>query len=54
MNLIVSLFNNMKILEIKLRSCGDEATDFQSRKLPEAVPNSNCWSVILIDSALKK
>ena len=43
MNLVVSLFNNIKILEIKIRSCGDEATEFQSRKLPESVPNSNCW-----------
>ena len=33
---------------------GDEATDFQSRKLPETAANYNCWSVILIDFVLKK
>ena len=46
MNLIVSLFNNMKILEIKLRSCGD----FQSRKLPQIfkVENYLKQSLILI------
>ena len=33
---------------------GNEAIDFHTRKIPEAGSNYNFWSVILIDSVLKK
>ena len=45
---------NKKILKTKIRSYGDEAPDFHTRKIPEAGCNYICWMVILIDSVLKK
>ena len=41
-------------MKTKIRSYGDEATDFYSSKIPEAGCNYMCWSVLVIDSALKK
>lgn len=41
-------------MKIKLRSCGDEITDFHVIKIPEAGPNYIFWLVTLIDSVLKK
>ena len=43
-----------KLLKTKIRSYGDEATDFQSRQIPETSSNYICWSVTLMDSVLKK
>ena len=48
-----SIFNK-KFLKIEISSYGDEATDFHTREIPEAGSNYICWSVILIDSVLKK
>lgn len=41
-------------MKIKLRSCGDEITDFHVIKISEAGPNYIFWLVTLIDSVLKK
>ena len=41
-------------MKTKIRSYGDETTDFYTRKIPEAGSSYICWSVILIDSVLKK
>ena len=45
---------NREFLKTKIRSYGDEATVFHARKVPEAGPNYIHWSVVLIDSVLKK
>ena len=41
-------------LKSKIRSYEDEATDLHSRKRSEIDSNYICWSVVLIDSVLKK
>ena len=41
-------------LETKLRTYVDEATDFHSRKIPQAGSIYSCWLVIIIDSVLNK
>ena len=43
-----------KLLKTKIRSYGDEATDFQSTQIPETSSNYICWSVTLMDSVLEK
>ena len=43
---------NKNLLKTKIRSYGDEATDFHSGKIPEA--GYIYWSVILIDCVLKE
>ena len=42
-----------KLWKTKIRSCNDETTDFQSRKIPKAGSNYICWSGIIMDSVLK-
>ena len=41
-------------MKTKIKSYGDETTDFFARKILEAGSNQICWSVVLIDSVLKK
>ena len=41
-------------MKTKISFFGYEATDFHSRKIPEANCNYNCWLVTLIDSVLNK
>ena len=45
---------NNKILRTKIKSFGDEATDFHDKKFPEAGSSYACLAVILIDFVLKK
>ena len=45
---------DQKFLKTKTRFCSNAATNFHARKIPEKCSNFVCWSVILIDSVLKK
>lgn len=47
------IFIEKKLWKTKIRSCNDETTDFQSRKIPKAGSNYICWSGIIMDSVLK-
>ena len=46
--------HNKSNLKTQIKSYGNEATDFQTRKIPETGFNYICWLVTLIDSVLKK
>ena len=52
--MITNLFIVKKILKTKLKSDGDEVTDFYDKKLPKMDSNHICLAVISLDSALKK
>ena len=41
-------------MEIKIKSHGDEVTDFYEKKTPKVDSNHTCLAVITLDSALKK
>ena len=41
-------------METKIKSCGDEVTDFYNKKIPEVDSNHTCLAVISLDTALKK
>ena len=41
-------------MKTKIKSNGDEVTDFYDRKLPKMDSNHTCLAVISLDSALKK
>ena len=41
-------------LKTKIKSCGDEATDFHDKKVPKIGSNYTSLAVILIDFVLKK
>ena len=45
---------NIKFLKTKIRSYVDKTTDFCSRKKPETGSNYIHWSVLVINSVLKK
>ena len=45
---------NIKFLKTKIRSYVDKTTDFCSRKIPEIGSNYIHWSVLVINSVLKK
>ena len=45
---------NKKSLETKIKSCGNEVTDFYNKKIPEVDSNHTCLAVISLDTALKK
>ena len=52
--MITNLFIVKKILKTKIKSDGDEVTDFYDKKLPKMDSNHICLAVISLDSALKK
>ena len=52
--MITNLFIVKKILKTKIKSNGDEVTDFYDKKLPKTDSNHICLAVISLDSALKK
>ena len=52
--MITNLFIVKKILKTKIKSDGDEVTDFYDKKLPKIDSNHICLAVISLDSALKK
>ena len=41
-------------METKIKSHGDEVTDFYEKKTPKVDSNHTCLAVITLDSALKK
>ena len=41
-------------MKTKVKSYGDEATDFHDKEMPKAGSNHTCLAVIIIDSVLKK
>ena len=45
---------NYKLLKTQIRSYSDEATDFHTRKIPEAGSDFIYWPVITFDSVLEK
>ena len=45
---------NKEFLKAKIKSHGDEVTDFYDKKIPKADSNHTCLAVISLDSALKK
>ena len=53
-NLIASLSIIKNFLETKIKSHGDEVTDFYDKKIPKVNSNHTCLPVIRLDSALRK
>ena len=47
-------FHNKKSWKIKIRSYGDEVTDFYNNGIPKVDSNHTCLAVISLDSVLKK
>ena len=45
---------NKEFLKTKVKSHGDEVTDFYDKEIPKVDSNHTCLAVISLDSALKK
>ena len=45
---------NKNYLKTKIKSYGDEVTDFYDKKIPKVNSNHTCLAVITLDSSLKK
>ena len=45
---------NKEFLKTKVKSHGDEVTDFYDKEIPKVDSNHNCLAVISLDSTLKK
>ena len=45
---------NEKFLKTKIKSRGDEVTDFYDKKIPKVASNHSCLAVISLDSTLNK
>ena len=45
---------NKEFLKTKIKSHGDEITDFSDKEIPKVDSNHTCLAVISLDSALKK
>ena len=45
---------NKKLLKTKIKSHGDEVTDFYNKKIPKVKSNYTCLAVLSSNSALKK
>ena len=45
---------NKNFLKTKIKSYGDEATDFHDKEIPKVAPDYTCLAVITIGSALQK
>ena len=45
---------NKEYLETKIKSYGNEVTDFYEKKIPKVDSNHTCLALINLDSALKK
>ena len=44
---------NKEFLKTKIKSYGDEVTDFYDKEIPKVGSNHSCLAVISLDSALK-
>ena len=53
-NLIESLHTMNNLLKTKMKSIGDEVTDFYDKEIPKVGSNHTCLAVISWDSTLKK
>ena len=53
-NLIESLYTMNNLLKTKIKSIGDEVTDFYDKEIPKVRSNHTCLAVISWDSTLKK
>ena len=51
-NLIANLSKAKAFLKTKIKSHGDEVTDFHNKKTLKAVSNHTCLTVVSLDSAL--
>ena len=47
-------FYSKEFLETKIKSHGDEVTDFSDKKSPKVDSNHTCLAVLTLDSAFKK
>ena len=45
---------NKKFSKTKIKSRGDEVTDFYDKKIPKIDSNHTCLAIISLDSAVKK
>ena len=45
---------NQNFLKTKIKSYGDDVTDFYDKEIPKVNSNHTCLAVISLDSALKK
>ena len=45
---------NKNFLKTKIKSYGDEVTNFYDKEIPKVDSNNTCLAVISLDSALKK
>ena len=45
---------NKELLQTKIKSHGDEVTDFLDKKIPKVNSNHTCLAVLTLDSAFKK
>ena len=45
---------NKEFLKTKIKSHGDEITDFSDKEIPKVDSDHTCLAVISLDSALKK
>ena len=45
---------NKKFSKTKIKSRGDEVTDFYDKKIPKIESNHTCLAIISLDSAVKK
>ena len=52
--MIASLSTVKEFLKIKIKSHGDEVTDFYDKEISKVGSNHTCLAVIGLDSALKK
>ena len=48
------LVYNKKFLKTKIKSYGNEATDFHDKEIPKVDSNHTCLPIISLDSALNK
>ena len=46
--------HNKELLKTKMKSHGDELTDFYDKKISKVDSNDTCLAIIKLDSALKK
>ena len=45
---------NKEYLKTKIKSCGDEVTDFYDKEIPKVDSNHTCLALISLDFVLKK
>ena len=51
---MIASLSTIKNLKTKIKSHGDEVTDFYNKEVPKVDSNHTCLTVFSLDSALKK